>query len=171
MARIAAVSSVAILDTSWLLELYQVPGYFKASRTLDVRENTADIGKARYELFVTVPVLFEVASHITHVRDGRRRRTLGKRLRDDITSSIDRESPWTITTVGREILLRSEDVLTLAEYARGSLRMHFASGLAVPTDSHREQGDGRRVAGWIGAEPAYEQDVLVPLREPEPAHD
>ena len=108
------MSGVAILDTSWLLELYRVPGYFEKSRTRGVERRTAAVGKAGYELFVTVPVLFEVASHITHVRKGGRRRALGKRLRDDIASSIDRESPWTIATVGREILLRAEDVIQLA---------------------------------------------------------
>jgi len=115
MALVVVLSGVAILDTSWLLELYRVPGYFKESRTLPVRTETADLVKAKCELFVTVPVLFEVASHITHVRDGRRRRTLSEKLRDDVTSSIDRESPWTLTTVGRKILFRSQDVIQLAE--------------------------------------------------------
>ena len=115
MARVAVLSATAILDTSWLLELYRVPGYFDESRTLPVRNQTAALVKAKRELFVTVPVLFEAASHITHVRDGHRRRTLGEWLRDDITSSIDRDSPWTIATVGRGILFRSQDVLRLAE--------------------------------------------------------
>ena len=115
MARVTVLSGVAILDTSWLLELYRVPGYFTESRSLPVRTETAELIKAGCELFVTVPVLFEVASHITHVRDGRRRHTLGEKLRDDITSSIKRESPWTIATVGRNILFRSQDVIRLAE--------------------------------------------------------
>ena len=115
MARVTVLSGTAILDTSWLLELYRVPGYFKESRTDPVRTETAELIETKYELFVTVPVLFEVASHITHVRNGGRRRTLGKRLRDDITRSIDRESPWTITAVGREILFRSQDIIQLAE--------------------------------------------------------
>ena len=76
---------------------------------------TASIIDARYELFVTVPVVFEVASHINHVRDGRRRRSLGQRLLDDITSSIRRERPWTIATVAPELLLRAEDVIRLAQ--------------------------------------------------------
>ena len=105
----------AILDTSWLLELYRVPRYFDESRTLPVRIETGELIEAGCELFVTVPVLFEVASHITHVRNGSRRRTLGERLRDDVTRSIDRESPWTITTVGRNILFRTQDVIRLAE--------------------------------------------------------
>ena len=115
MARGAVLRGAAILDTSWLLELYRVPRYFDESRTLPVRIETGELIEAGCELFVTVPVLFEVASHITHVRDGRLRRTLGEKLRDDITRSIDRESPWTITTVGRGILFRTQDVIRLAE--------------------------------------------------------
>ena len=88
MARVAGLSGTAILDTSWLLELYRVPGYFDEARTPHVLTATAKLIDAKSELFVTVPVLFEVASHITHVRDGRRRHFLGERLRDDITSSI-----------------------------------------------------------------------------------
>lgn len=114
MARIAALSTVAILDTSWLLELYQVPGFFDASRTDHVHATTAEI-TVQGPLFVTVPVLFEVASHITRVRDGGRRRELGGRLHDDITRSVAREIPWTIVTVGTDILLRAEDVVQLAQ--------------------------------------------------------
>ena len=36
MARVAILSGAAILDTSWPLELYRVPRYFKDSRTLPV---------------------------------------------------------------------------------------------------------------------------------------
>ena len=115
MARVAVLSGAAILDTSWLLELYQVPGHFKESRTSPVLTKTTKLVDAGVELLVTVPVLFEVASHITHVPGGRPRRTLAGKLRDDIRSSLNRESPWTITAVGSDILLRSEDVMKLAE--------------------------------------------------------
>ena len=115
MARIAILSSTTILDTSWLLELYQVPGYCKESRFPRVRKEIADIVGAGGELFVTVPVLFEVANHVTHVRDGRRRRTLSEKLRNDIKSSLDGESPWTIVATGKDVLLRSEDVIRLAD--------------------------------------------------------
>ena len=114
MARVAVLSGPAILDTSWLLELYRVPGYFKESRTEHVRGRTAELIETGSELFVTVPVLFEVASHITHVRDGGRRYQLGERLLDDIETSLDRDSPWTIIRIGSEILLRSRDVIRLA---------------------------------------------------------
>ena len=108
----------AILDTSWLLDLYQVKGYFNESRTNYVQNETADIVTAGCERFVTVPVLFEVASHITHVRDrnnGNCRRRLGKRLLENIENSLALDSPWTIVAVGGDVLLRSKDLIRLAE--------------------------------------------------------
>ena len=115
MAGILVLSSIAILDTSWLLELYRVPGYSKESRYPDVLKQTNCIVGAGGELIVTVPVLFEVASHITHVRDGRRRRKLGTQFRDAVKQSIDGSGPWTILTTDKGILLRSEDVVRLAD--------------------------------------------------------
>ena len=109
------MSDAAILDTSWLLELYQVPGHFKKSRKSFVQKKTAELIEAGAELFVTVPVLFEVASHVTRVSGGNRRRELSERLRDDVKTAIEREVPWTIATVGSDILLRAQDVIGLAE--------------------------------------------------------
>ena len=115
MARVAALSGAAILDTSWLLELYRVPRHFEDSQTEAVRTQTLELVAAGHELFVTVPVLFELASHITHVRDGGRRRELSERLLGDISNSLDRDSPWTIVSSGADILLRSGDVIRLAK--------------------------------------------------------
>ena len=115
MAEVPVLSGIAILDTSWLLELYRVPGYCEKSRFRSVREKTGGIIEAGGELFVTVPVLFEVANHITPVRDGRRRRTLREKFRDDVKRSLDGSGPWTIVATGKDILLRSKDVIRLAE--------------------------------------------------------
>lgn len=109
------MSGAAILDTSWLLELYRVPGHFTKERTPHVLRETGELSDAGSELLVTVPVLFEVAGHITHVSDGTRRRELSERLRDDIRTAIDRESPWTIASVGSDVLLRLQDLMQLAE--------------------------------------------------------
>ena len=115
MARVSKLRGAAILDTSWLLELYRVPGHFDESRTLPVKTETAEFINSGYELFVTVPVLFEVASHINHVSDGRIRRSLSEKLLGDITKSTDRDTPWTIITVERGILFRSDDIIRLAQ--------------------------------------------------------
>lgn len=109
------MTNLVILDTSWLLELYRVPGDYQATRTAGVIEVTGDVVGDGGELLVTVPVLFEVANHITHVRDGTSRRALSAKFRDDIKSSLDRGSPWTIVATEKDILLRAEDVIRLAD--------------------------------------------------------
>ena len=115
MARIVVMSSAAILDTSWLLELYRVPGHFSKSRTNCVRDRTAELIDTKYELFATVPVLFEVANHITHVRSGQRRRSISEKFLDDIKRYIDRDSPWTIAVSNKDILIRANDLVHLAQ--------------------------------------------------------
>ena len=109
------MSNTAILDTSWLVELYRVPACFDESRTSRVLTETAEFVDTGGVLFVTVPMLFEVASHITRARDGSRRRILAEKFRNDIHNSLNRDYPWTIVTVGTDILLRAPDVLALAE--------------------------------------------------------
>ena len=115
MASIAVLSSKVILDTSWLLELYRVPGHSKTSRFDHVVEKTAECVNSGGELLVTVPVLFEVANHIAHVRNGNRRRDLTVRFQNDILSSLETDSPWTIVNAGKDVLLRSKDLIHLAD--------------------------------------------------------
>lgn len=106
---------IAILDTSWLLELYRVPGHCHDARFEHVRQETARVAAAGAELCVTVPVLFEIAGHVTHVSDGRRRRALRDRFRNDVTTSIDEGAPWTIVSPDKDILLRADDLVRLAD--------------------------------------------------------
>ena len=146
MARVSRLSGTAILDTSWLLELYRVPRYFDESRTTHVLTETARLIDAKSELFVTVPVLFEVASHITHVRNGDRRRILAERLRDQIASSIARDRPWTIAAVGQGILFRSQDVIRLAErFLESSGPNYSFAGISTIDLAAELRPRGRRV--------------------------
>ena len=66
------MTDIAILDTSWLLELYEVPGDSKQERRRTVVEQAE--WAIQVGMLVTVPVLFEVADHIVRVSNGDRRR-------------------------------------------------------------------------------------------------
>lgn len=108
------MSEVTILDTSWVLELYQVPGDSKKTRHAEVLRRTSVA--ARGGLFVTLPVLFEVANHIVHVRDGNVRRRLVSRFRCDLKRSLEEDVPWiVVTSMDDGILLRSEDLIALSD--------------------------------------------------------
>ena len=115
MARVRVVTDATILDTSWLLELYQVPGDSTPQRHPAVLKQAALAAEGA--MLVTVPVLFEVANHIVHVRNGHHRRRLIKKYRADVHASLDDEVPWTVSrprlTEG-DILLRSQDLADLA---------------------------------------------------------
>ena len=108
------MTDITILDTSWLLELYQVPGDSKKERHRHVVEQAERAAQGR--MLVTVPVLFEVANHIVHVRNGDRRRKLIEQYRADVVGSLTEDAPWTVVPTLREgdILLRAEDLVDLA---------------------------------------------------------
>lgn len=65
---------------------------------------------------VTVPVLFEVANHLVHVRNGNQRRKLIERYRNDVVDSLEQETPWTVVRALQHngILLRTQDLVDLA---------------------------------------------------------
>ena len=115
MARITAVSTEVILDTSWLLELYRVPRHSQASRSSAVKIEFSEVIEKKRRAWVTVPVLFEVANHIAHVGNGSVRHSLSQRFVRDVRGSIDKEVPWIVSSVDRSVLLRSQDILRLAD--------------------------------------------------------
>ena len=89
-------SQVYVIDTSYLLELFAVPGHSTKEATDEIRSRftTAVENKARF--YVTVPSIYELANHISHVSDGNKRRSLAEQVRDTILSSLDDATPWTI---------------------------------------------------------------------------
>lgn len=107
------MTDCAILDASWLLELYQVPGDSKKARHKGVLLQAE--AAARGRMLVTVPVLFEVANHIVHVRNGHHRRRLIKQYTEHLNTSLKNAIPWTVVRPSRDdILLRTEDLIELA---------------------------------------------------------
>ena len=108
------MSDATILDTSWLLELYQVPRDSKPQRHEHVLKQAKEAAQGR--MYVTVPVLFEVASHIVRVRNGHHRRSLIRKFREHLRTSLRDAVPWTVARDPQnDILLRAEDLIKLAD--------------------------------------------------------
>lgn len=113
MARFPVVKAYAILDTSWLLELYQVPMVSRKERHSTTVEQTR---AARGRMVVTVPVLFEFANHIVRVDSGNKRRTLVEKYLRDVERSLGESVPWTIyPNQPGGVLLTTEDFLGLVK--------------------------------------------------------
>lgn len=89
---------VYVIDTSYLLELFDVPGCSTQKAREEIKIRIAAAAQSGARLYVTVPCIYELANHIADVSDGNVRRSLAERLRDDVLSSLDSNpsTPWTI---------------------------------------------------------------------------
>ena len=87
---------VYVIDTSYLLELYAVPGHSTQEAVKKIKSRFKDAVKQGARLFVTVPSIYELANHIAGVSNGNARWPLAKKLQDDILCSINEGGPWTI---------------------------------------------------------------------------
>ena len=89
-------SQVYVIDTSYLLELFAVPGHSTKEATDEIRSRFAAAGKSGARLYVPVPSIYELANHISHVSDGNVRRSLAKVVQKYVLSSLDDGTPWII---------------------------------------------------------------------------
>ena len=98
MAQEFAMSiSVFIIDTSYLLELFKVPGHSNVQSNREVKERFENAVKNNSRLYVPLPCIYELANHIAHVDDGNERQRLANVLYETIESSIQDGIPWNIT--------------------------------------------------------------------------
>ncbi len=90
------LSRVYVIDTSYLLELFAVPGHSTKEARDKIKIRIAAAAQSGARLYVTVPSIYELANHISHVSDGKVRRSLAKKVKKDVLSSLDEGAPWTI---------------------------------------------------------------------------
>lgn len=114
---------VLVIDTSYLVEIYRVPGRFhEAAHAEIVRRLAIELDRGT-RCYVPVAVIFELANHVAHVKSGASRRALAKRLADDVRASIDQGVPWIVVpTEDRAILMETAHLLELVD--------EFATALA-----------------------------------------
>jgi len=117
---------VLVIDTSYLLELFQIPGHSNPKRSKTIKARFAQAIKLGSPLFVPLPVVFELAKHIAGVRDGAVRTRLAALLLDSVASSIREASPW--------ILIPAEDPLPDLLALCTSFKESYASQRVSLTD-------------------------------------
>lgn len=90
------LSRVYVIDTSYLLEIFAVLGHSTKEARDEIKSRIAAAAQSGARLFVTVPSIYELANHISHVSDGDARWSLAEQLKNDVLSSLDQGTPWTI---------------------------------------------------------------------------
>lgn len=89
-------TAVYVIDTSYLLELYAIPGKSSQEASGEIRERLQSAVKRGSRLYVTVPSIYELAKHIVRIPDGHQRRGYAIRLKNNVESSVQRGDPWTV---------------------------------------------------------------------------
>ncbi|RKZ43236.1 MAG: hypothetical protein DRR16_28655 [Candidatus Parabeggiatoa sp. nov. 3] len=169
MAKKSSLSrSILVIDTSYLLELFRVPGHSeeKAIREIRIRHEQAIKDKAM--LFVPLPCIFELGNHIADVRDETRRKALAHFLVQTIQTCVERSTPWTITPP--EIVIEDLPKL-LAHFANQSViqcRDGKCMGLVDTSTVHEAQRlkDARKSLGYKVH--IWTKDKRLKENEPDP---
>ena len=89
------MTRIFVFDTSYLLELYAVPGF--SDRTFSTRLRERIDGMTGARLHVPVGCLYKFCDHIPDVADGNRRHQLAHQIAADVESSIECARPWVIS--------------------------------------------------------------------------
>jgi predicted nucleic acid-binding protein len=112
-------TTALLIDTSYLVELFKVPGLFEPDFAERVKKRFSAAVHAGHRLYVPFPVVFEVANHIAGVRDGGARKKLADLLANTVRSCVESANPWIITPASEDILYDLSELLRLCDvYAR-----------------------------------------------------
>ena len=108
-------TTALVIDTSYLLELLRVPGHFDPDFSGHVKQRFSQSVAANHRLYVPFAVVFELADHIAHVRDGSARKRLADFLAATVRSCIESATPWIITPASKDILYDLSELLRLCD--------------------------------------------------------
>lgn len=88
---------IYVIDTGYLLELFEVPGASVKSSITEVKRRFTEAIKRSHGLYVPFTCLCELGNRIAQVPDGNIRRKLALNLYHTIKTSLDDGNPWIIT--------------------------------------------------------------------------
>ncbi len=90
-------TAVFVIDTSYLLELFSVPGYSTKKAVEEIKNRFEKAFENKSRLYVPLPCIYELANHIADVPDGEIRKKLAQIIYDTVQTSVETNNPWNIT--------------------------------------------------------------------------
>ena len=96
--------AVYVIDTSYLLELFQVPTFSDSVSISEVKNSfdNAIMNKSRF--YVPLPCIFEFADHIADVKNGSVRNRIADSFYKTVKNCVEDGKPWIITSIDIEEL-------------------------------------------------------------------
>ena len=112
--------TVLVLDTSYLCELYRVPGFHRREVSAQIEERIQMQAEGRF--YVPLGCLYELCDHIGDVADGRRRREIAVQVVSDVETSLADGLPWIILPAAD---VKAELPQLLRAFSEDSLRLQM----------------------------------------------
>jgi hypothetical protein len=95
---LASVVRLIVVDTSYLLELFQVPDCSSERAYGPIYQRFENARHITDQLQVPLPVLFELGNHVADVKNGESRKRLATELVDAVDVWLTGEAPLTIVS-------------------------------------------------------------------------
>ncbi len=139
-----------VIDTSYLLELYAIPGKSTPDAVSEIRNRLRSAAASRSPLYITVPSIYELAKHIVRIPDGNQRRRYAVHVKNDVLSSLKEGTPWNV--------IPSRQFDTLGQLVSSFVENHIHEGIDLTDGTvidearrlrqERYKGPGWRVHIW-----------------------
>lgn len=102
------MAKIIILDTSFLLELFEVPMDSNLDMSQEAINLMTEAIEGGYDIYVPLPVIYELANHIVDVKNSKIRNTLAERLKGTVIQAWNEKNPFTIIPCESSELIISE---------------------------------------------------------------
>jgi predicted nucleic acid-binding protein len=174
MVRVFLMITHIVVDTSYWLELFKVPGHFKASNHNEIKLYFKTAIQNKYRLYIPIPVLFELANHIAHINNGGQRRNLASQFSKTVKKGITIEEPSLniipsmAFTVANELSQKLEDFVDRFELEFVQQGLGFTD-VSIILDAENLKNDRNIVHIWTldtelkAREPDMENEPFVAL--------
>lgn len=152
-----------VIDTSYLLELYAIPGKSTPEAIIEIRKRILSAAENGSPLYVTAHSIYELAKHISRIKDGNVRRRKAIHMRDAVLSSLVSGSPWTV--------IPSQQLDALGKLISSFVENHIHDGIDLADGTVIDEAQRLRKERYIG--PRWRVHILtkdrnLKAREPDP---
>ncbi len=157
--------TVFVLDTSYLCELYRVPGFHRAELPAQIEERIQIRAGDRF--YVPLGCLYELCDHIGDVADGGRRHEIAGQVVSDVETSLEDAFPWVIVPAAD---VEHELLRLLRAFSDDSVRLEM--GLTDSTVISEAERLKRKYPASLGYRVhIWTTDTTLKAYEPDREHD
>ena len=125
--------TVFVLDTSYLCDLYRVPGFHRPEMSAQIKERIRR--HITSQLYVPLACLYELCDHIGDIADGRRRHETALKVVAHVEASSADAGPWLLVPA---VDVKAKLPQLLRDFLEDPLRLQMGlTDSTIVSEAHR----------------------------------